>query len=158
MLHELFITHCTNGTLIMNPFTFIIHLCSVYTLKVFTTLRLARQSVCILNCHSAVGRSVSAVFPRFGNKNTTLSLANLFSQLYSFTLCISVFYYVRNYLSILLIFWGIMIFMDIIHVYASKYLYIYFAFKWGVKRCESFTSTAKEHMKDVDCFLSQSLN
>ena len=23
MLHELFITHCTNGTLIMNPFTFI---------------------------------------------------------------------------------------------------------------------------------------
>ena len=22
MLHELFITHCTNGTLIMNPFTF----------------------------------------------------------------------------------------------------------------------------------------
>ena len=23
MLHELFITHCTKGTLIMNPFTFI---------------------------------------------------------------------------------------------------------------------------------------
>ena len=23
MLHELFITHCTNGTSIMNPFTFI---------------------------------------------------------------------------------------------------------------------------------------
>ena len=23
MLHELYITHCTNGTLIMNPFTFI---------------------------------------------------------------------------------------------------------------------------------------
>ena len=23
MLHELFITHCPNGTLIMNPFTFI---------------------------------------------------------------------------------------------------------------------------------------
>ena len=23
MLHELFITHCTNGTLIMNPFTLI---------------------------------------------------------------------------------------------------------------------------------------
>ena len=23
MLHELFITHCTNGTSIMNPFTFV---------------------------------------------------------------------------------------------------------------------------------------
>ena len=32
MLHELFITHCTNGTLIMNPFTFIKDSCSHETL------------------------------------------------------------------------------------------------------------------------------
>ena len=32
MLHELFITHCTNGTSIMNPFTFIKDSCNHETL------------------------------------------------------------------------------------------------------------------------------
>ena len=31
MLHELFVTHCTNGTLIMNPFTYIHYtICNIY--------------------------------------------------------------------------------------------------------------------------------
>ena len=37
MLHELFITHCTNGSLIMNPFT---HISLVKYLHVFTTMNI----------------------------------------------------------------------------------------------------------------------
>ena len=49
MLHELFITHCTNGTSIMNPFTFIkglIIVIKVYKAKNFGEILVAAWCVC----------------------------------------------------------------------------------------------------------------
>ena len=55
MLHELFITHCTNGTLIMNPFTFIknwFDLFCIVNYQFLVWIYISFLSSILLNCLS----------------------------------------------------------------------------------------------------------